>query len=139
GRGHFSSLPATVSPDYHDYHGGAIGRPAAGTRHGYGRRVTPAPGYHHRRWVACQPDAHVVYDTGRLPIPRPPAALVYVAPPEAPTAALCPLLTLLEPSQPWQPRCRTSDRCCGFKTATPLGDGAEEPKIVQRTERLSCR
>ena len=54
---HLSGLPAALPPDHDDHHGRAVGRLAAGARHGHGIRIAPAAGHRHRRRPDRQPDA----------------------------------------------------------------------------------
>ena len=69
---------------------------------GTGAELRWAPGHHHRRRPDLQPDAHLVYDAGGLPVPRPFATLVYAAPPGASTASSGTLRILLSPWRLWR-------------------------------------
>src|SRR5207244_986671 len=61
--------------------GGAARRAAAGAGHRHGVGAAPAARHRDRRRVDLQPNAHALHDARRVPLPRPPAPLVRVAPP----------------------------------------------------------
>ncbi len=75
-RSDLRGVPAAIPPDPYDDDGCFAGRASLGARLGNRCGIAPAARHHDYRRSDCQPDAHSLYDSSDLPVPRSLAPLV---------------------------------------------------------------